>query len=53
MTRKTSIFIFIGLIFTFVLWMCDKSSLVAVDWRNTHSEFSIPEAMLFALVVLR
>lgn len=51
MTRKTSIFIFIGLIFTFVLWMCDKSSLVAVDWRNTHSEFSIPEAMLFALVV--
>lgn len=51
MTRKTSIFIFIGLIFTFVLWMCDKSSLVTVDWRATHSEFSIPEAMLFALVV--
>lgn len=51
MTRKTSIFIFIGLIFTFVLWMIDKSSIVAVNWRGTLSEFSIPEAMLFMLVV--
>lgn len=51
MTRKTSIFIFIGLIFTFILWMIDKSSIVAVNWRGTRSEFSIPEAMLFMLVV--
>lgn len=51
MTRKTSIFIFIGLIVTFCLWMFDRSSLVIVDWRQTHSEFSIPEAMLFLLVL--
>ncbi len=51
MTRKTSIFIFIGLIVTFALWMFDRSSLVIVNWRHTHSEFSIPEAMLFLLVL--
>ena len=51
MTRKTSIFIFLGLIFTFVIWMMDRSSLVAVNWRQVHFEFSIPEAMLFLLVV--
>lgn len=51
MTRKTSIFIFIGLIFTFVLWMIDRASMVVVDWNNTRSIFSIPEAMLFILVV--
>lgn len=51
MTRKTSIFIFIGLIVTFVLWMFDRSSLVTVNWRETYSQFSIPEAMLFLLVL--
>lgn len=51
MTRKTSIFIFIGLIFTFVLWMIDRASMVVVDWNNTRSIFSIPEAMLFILVI--
>ena len=51
MTRKTSIFIFIGLIVTFVLWMFDRSSLVTVNWRQTYSQFSLPEAMLFLLVL--
>ncbi len=51
MTRKTSIFIFLGLIFTFTLWMMDRSSLVAVSWRKIYFEFSIPEAMLFLLVI--
>lgn len=51
MTRKTSIFIFIGLIVTFVLWMVDKASVVTVNWNGTHSVFSIPEAMLFMLVI--
>lgn len=51
MTRKTSIFIFLGLIFTFVIWMMDRASLVAVSWRKVYFEFSIPEAMLFLLVI--
>ena len=51
MTRKTSIFIFLGLIFTFTIWMMDRASLVAVSWRKVYFEFSIPEAMLFLLVI--
>ena len=51
MTRKTSIFIFLGLIFTFTVWMMDRASLVAVSWRKVYFEFSIPEAMLFLLVI--
>lgn len=50
MTRKISTFIFIGLIFTVVVWMMDKSSVVTVDWRSYHDILSVPELMLLVLV---
>ena len=52
MTRKISTFIFIGLIFTVIAWMLDKSSVVTVDWRNYHEILSVPELMLLVLVLV-
>ncbi len=52
MTRKISTFIFIGLIFTVIVWMLDKSSVVTVDWRNYHEILSVPELMLLVLVLV-
>lgn len=50
MTRKISSFIFIGLIFTLIVWMSDKNSVITVAWRGSLSSFSIPEAMLLVLI---
>ena len=50
MTRKISTFIFIGLIFTVIVWMLDKASVVTVDWRSYHEILSVPELMLLVLM---
>lgn len=50
MTRKISSFIFIGLIFTLIIWMLDKHSVIAVQFRGDRSNFSIPEAMFVVLL---
>lgn len=49
MTKKISTFIFMGLIATIIVWMVDKTSMVTIDWRGSHSQFSVPEAMIIVL----
>ena len=50
MTRKISTFIFIGLIFTAVVWMLDRHGVVVVAWHGERSVFSVPEFMLLVLL---
>ena len=34
MTKKISTFVFLGLIFTVIVWMLDKESVATVNWRD-------------------
>ena len=55
MTRKISTFIFLGLIFTVIVWMLDKESVATINWRDFDFALSVPELLLlllFTVVVL-
>lgn len=54
MTKKISTFVFLGLIFTVIVWMLDKESVATVNWRDYELALSVPELLLlllFAVIV--
>ena len=52
MTKKISIFVIVGLIFTVIAWMIDKTSLVQIQWNGVEHSISLPETMLFVLLFI-
>ena len=49
MTKKISTFVFLGLIFTVIVWMLDKESVATISWRDCEWALSVPELLLLLL----
>ncbi|MFI3241086.1 MAG: hypothetical protein R3Y43_00800 [Alphaproteobacteria bacterium] len=52
MNKRISSFISIGLIFTIVIWMIDKQSVVRINFMDNTSKLSLPEAMIIVLIAV-